>query len=61
MKKCSTRVFELAAVVVAAMGAAALPQAQLHLLPACGHMLTWEQPQAVAALLQAWLTALGRV
>ena len=27
MKKCSTRVFELAAVVVAAMGAAALPQA----------------------------------
>ncbi len=41
--------------------AAALPQAELHLLPECGHMLTWEQPQAVTALLQDWLAALGRV
>jgi pimeloyl-ACP methyl ester carboxylesterase len=36
--------------------AAAIPGAELHLLPECGHMLTWEQPQAVTALLQRWLT-----
>lgn len=41
--------------------AAAIPQAQLQLLPDCGHMLTWEQPQAVTALLQGWLLALGQV
>jgi pimeloyl-ACP methyl ester carboxylesterase len=34
--------------------AAALPAAELHLLPRCGHMLTLEQPSAVAALLDAW-------
>ena len=32
--------------------------AQLQLLPECGHMLTWEQPQAVGDLLQDWLAAL---
>lgn len=37
--------------------AAAIPGAQLQLLPECGHMLTWEQPAAVTALLQAWLGA----
>ena len=37
--------------------AAAIPDAQLQLLPECGHMLTWEQPAAVTALLQAWLGA----
>lgn len=37
--------------------AAALPDAQLQLLPECGHMLTWEQPAAVTALLQGWLGA----
>ena len=41
--------------------AAAIPQAQLQLLPDCGHMLTWEQPQAVTALLQGWLLALCQV
>ena len=35
--------------------AAAIPGARLHLLPRCGHMLTWEQPQAVSALLDDWL------
>lgn len=33
----------------------AVPGAELHLLDRCGHMLTWEQPQAVSALLAAWL------
>lgn len=35
-----------------------IPGAQLQLLPECGHMLTWEQPQAVSDLLQGWLAAL---
>jgi pimeloyl-ACP methyl ester carboxylesterase len=39
--------------------AAAVPQAQLEILADCGHMLTWEQPAAVTAALQAWWTALG--
>ena len=38
--------------------AAAIPGAQLHLLPDCGHMLTWEQPQAVTDHLLAWLAGL---
>ena len=37
--------------------AAAIPGAQLQLLAECGHMLTWEQPAAVTALLQGWLGA----
>ena len=39
--------------------AAAIPGAQMHLLAECGHMLTWEQPQAVTALLQGWLAGLA--
>jgi pimeloyl-ACP methyl ester carboxylesterase len=39
--------------------AAAVPQAELHVLPACGHLLTWEQPGAVNALLRDWLARLG--
>ena len=39
--------------------AAAAPQADLHVLPACGHLLTWEQPEAVNALLLAWLARLA--
>lgn len=39
--------------------AAAVPQAELHLLPECGHLLTWEQPAAVTALLQDWLARIG--
>jgi len=38
--------------------AAAIPGAQLQLLPECGHMLTWEQPQAVTSLLTDWLAGL---
>jgi pimeloyl-ACP methyl ester carboxylesterase len=38
--------------------AAAIPGAQLQLLAECGHMLTWEQPQAVTNLLLAWLAGL---
>lgn len=39
--------------------AAAIPGAQLQLLPRCGHMLTWEQPEAVTRLLADWLATLG--
>ena len=39
--------------------AAAIPRARLHLLADCGHMLTWEQPQAVTQLLDDWLAGLG--
>jgi pimeloyl-ACP methyl ester carboxylesterase len=35
--------------------AAAVPHARLEILPACGHLLTWEQPQAVNGLLLEWL------
>jgi pimeloyl-ACP methyl ester carboxylesterase len=35
-----------------------VPQAELHVLPACGHLLTWEQPEAVNALLRDWLARL---
>jgi pimeloyl-ACP methyl ester carboxylesterase len=35
--------------------AAAIPGAQLQLLADCGHMLTWEQPQAVTGWLLHWL------
>ncbi|MGC3984012.1 MAG: alpha/beta fold hydrolase [Pseudorhodoferax sp.] len=38
--------------------AALVPQAELHLLPLCGHMLTMEQPAAVNALLLDWLARL---
>ena len=34
-----------------------IPGAQLQLLPECGHMLTWEQPQAVTTALVDWLAA----
>jgi pimeloyl-ACP methyl ester carboxylesterase len=35
--------------------AAAVPGARLEVLPRCGHMLTLEEPAAVAARLAAWL------
>lgn len=35
--------------------AAAIPGAELHLLPECGHMLTWESPAAVNGHLARWL------
>jgi pimeloyl-ACP methyl ester carboxylesterase len=35
--------------------AAGIPGARLHLLPRCGHLLTWEQPAAVNELLLGWL------
>ena len=35
----------------------AIAGAQFQLLPECGHMLTWEQPQAVTRLLVDWLAA----
>ena len=35
-----------------------MPQAQLHLLPGAGHMLTMEQPAQVTALLLQWLQSL---
>lgn len=41
--------------------AAGIPGAQLHVLPRCGHLLTWEQPAAVNELLLGWLPlVLGR-
>jgi pimeloyl-ACP methyl ester carboxylesterase len=38
--------------------AALIPDAQFELLDTCGHMLTWEQPQRVNALLIDWLARL---
>lgn len=35
--------------------AALVPGARLTTLPRCGHMLTWEQPQAVNAWLRDWM------
>ena len=35
--------------------AQAVPGAVLEVLPACGHLLTWEQPEAVSTLLLQWL------
>lgn len=39
--------------------AAAVPQARLEILADCGHMLTWERPDAVTAALVDWWRALG--
>jgi pimeloyl-ACP methyl ester carboxylesterase len=39
--------------------ASLIPQAQLALVPRCGHMLTMERPQAVNAALIDWLTELS--
>jgi pimeloyl-ACP methyl ester carboxylesterase len=36
-----------------------VPHARLEILPECGHLLNWEQPQAVNGLLLDWLDALG--
>ncbi|MGL6110330.1 MAG: alpha/beta fold hydrolase, partial [Rubrivivax sp.] len=38
--------------------AALIPGARLELLPGCGHLLTWEQPERVNALLIDWLAGL---
>lgn len=38
--------------------AGGIPGAQLQVLAECGHMLTWEQPQAVTHLLLDWLARL---
>ena len=38
--------------------AALIPGARLELLSQCGHMLTWERPDRVNALLVDWLAAL---
>jgi pimeloyl-ACP methyl ester carboxylesterase len=40
--------------------AAGIADAQLQLLPECGHMLTWEQPEAVNRALLGWLSKLAR-
>jgi pimeloyl-ACP methyl ester carboxylesterase len=40
--------------------AEAIPGAELHVLPRCGHLLTWEAPQAVNALLAGWLDRIDR-
>jgi len=34
-----------------------IPGATLHLLPACGHLSTMEEPEAVTGLMGAWLDA----
>lgn len=38
--------------------AALLPRARLEIVPACGHMLTMERPEAVNALLREWIATL---
>jgi pimeloyl-ACP methyl ester carboxylesterase len=40
--------------------AAAVPQARLEIVPGCGHLLTMEQPERVAALLLSWLGTLPK-
>ncbi|KAF1021541.1 MAG: 2-hydroxy-6-oxononadienedioate/2-hydroxy-6-oxononatrienedioate hydrolase [Paracidovorax wautersii] len=40
--------------------ARAIPHAQLHVLPRCGHMLTLEQPLLVGGLLLEWLKRLEK-
>ena len=35
--------------------AAGIAGSELYILPGCGHLLTWERPQPVNALLQDWL------
>jgi len=39
--------------------AAAVPQGRLEIVPGAGHLLSWEQPARVNALLLAWLASLG--
>ncbi|MEN9418977.1 MAG: hypothetical protein RI988_2597 [Pseudomonadota bacterium] len=39
--------------------AAAVPGSVLEVLPECGHLLTWERPEAVSGLLQQWLARLS--
>jgi pimeloyl-ACP methyl ester carboxylesterase len=38
--------------------AALIPGARLETIPRCGHLLTWEQPQRVNALLTDWFAGL---
>lgn len=38
--------------------AAAIPGARLELIKGCGHLLTWEQPGRISALLADWLAGL---
>jgi pimeloyl-ACP methyl ester carboxylesterase len=38
---------------------AAVPQGRLEIVPGAGHLLSWEQPSRVNALLLAWLASLG--
>ncbi|HET9205319.1 MAG TPA: alpha/beta fold hydrolase, partial [Burkholderiaceae bacterium] len=38
--------------------AAAVPHAQLEVVPNAGHLMTWEQPALVNALLLQWLERL---
>ncbi len=38
--------------------AAAIPAARLELIAQCGHLLTWEQPGSINALLADWLAGL---
>jgi pimeloyl-ACP methyl ester carboxylesterase len=38
----------------------AVPHARLELLPRCGHLLTWERPEAVTAALAEWWQALDQ-
>lgn len=40
--------------------AAAVPQAQFEVVPQAGHLMTWEQPARVNALLLQWLERLPR-
>jgi pimeloyl-ACP methyl ester carboxylesterase len=39
--------------------ASLVPQARLHIVPRCGHMLTMERPREVNAALTAWLGEIG--
>jgi pimeloyl-ACP methyl ester carboxylesterase len=41
--------------------AQAVPQARLEVVPGAGHLMTWEQPKRVNALLLQWLASLQSV
>ena len=55
----SNRLVTVLEFLVSKLARRAVPGAVLEVLPQCGHLLTWEQPEAVNGLLLDWLERLG--